>query len=230
MNPIEELMADAESGRPVVLAAMHGILTSDKRPTWPWELQRLASEVAPEVLVLAEHYWAFPFPRINYWKNISLAKSLANRLTLYAEKGCELHLVGHSNGGVIVTRAARILERRGIRVDSLLLIAPAIFSDVERSGIAELECDVTCWFDRDDPMFRSSVDWLQPVHDILMWPYGTAGAHGLTYQGRPADSVTVRNREHMGMGHTGYFASDIKTATFNRILSHALTNNRRYAR
>ena len=67
-----------------LIAAIHGIMTSQTDPSWPdkfdaWMLQR-----DPEVKVLKKEYCAGPFPRWNCWiKDPALARGLANEIELF---------------------------------------------------------------------------------------------------------------------------------------------------
>lgn len=197
--------------RPAVLAAMHGILTGGTRPEWPWRLAGWAARHAPTMQVVTDAYWAWPLPRINYWRNNHLARRLANRLSLYAEAGFRVHLVGHSNGACVCLRAVRYLAAVGIRTESLQLIGAAIESDIERNGLLRLLREdrlgrVRCDYDRTDRVLG--------VPAILRWPYGDAGRTGLLVGGADASSERIANVRNHGYGHSGYFEPENEGRTY----------------
>ncbi len=67
-----------------LLAAIHGILTSQTDPSWPDKLDAWMYVRDPGVKVLKKEYRAGPFPRWNCWiKDPLLARSLANELELF---------------------------------------------------------------------------------------------------------------------------------------------------
>jgi hypothetical protein len=206
---------DAVSGRPVVLAAVHGILTgTDGRLPWPWRLEAWATQHAPDLHVLTNHYWMGPWPRWNYWRNLFFGAALGRRLAHYAECGYALHLAGHSNGACIALRACKELARAGHRVASLHFIGGAVHADVRVSGVLRLLRDdalgrVVNWWDASDAVL--GVPW------ILRWPYGCAGRQGLRYGRQCADGPRIEGVRHHGYGHTGYFSRENEHRTFEGI-------------
>src|SRR2546427_7475580 len=106
---------------PILLAAIHGILTRQTDPSWPDKLDAWMAERDPQVKVLKKEYLAGPFPRWNCWvKDPLLARGLVNEIELFldplrsdtgpvlrsrtAEGGHStpsLWFVAHSNGAVI---------------------------------------------------------------------------------------------------------------------------------
>src|SRR2546427_7532387 len=68
-----------------IVAAIHGILTSQTDPSWPDKFDAWMFERDPDVKVLKKEYRAGPFPRWNCWvKDPLLARSLAGELGLFA--------------------------------------------------------------------------------------------------------------------------------------------------
>src|ERR1700693_5713902 len=69
---------------PILLAAIHGILTGQTNPSWPDKLDAWMLERDPAIKVLKKEYAAGPFPRWNCWvKDPRLARSLANEIELF---------------------------------------------------------------------------------------------------------------------------------------------------
>ena len=205
--------ADALSGRPVVVAAVHGILTGTGPGSlpWPWRLAAWAAHAVPEMHVLTDHYWMGPWPRLNYWRNLAFGAALGRRLSIYAAAGSALHLVGHSNGACIALRACKELARAGHSVATLHLIAGAVAADIRRNGILALLRSgalgrVVHWWDSSDPVL--GVPW------VLRWPYGSAGRRGLRLGTQSADGAQIEGVEHHGYGHTGYFSQTRVERTF----------------
>src|SRR4030081_1235682 len=97
-----------------IIAAIHGIMTSQTDPSWPDKLDAWMFDHAPSVKVLKKKYTAGPFPRWNcYLKDPHLARSLAAELELFLKRQPfdpspqpALWFVAHSNGAVIALLAA----------------------------------------------------------------------------------------------------------------------------
>ena len=71
-----------------IVAAIHGILTSQTDPSWPDRFDAWMLERDPEVKVLKKEYRAGPFPWWNCWvKDPLLARGLANELELFLGDG-----------------------------------------------------------------------------------------------------------------------------------------------
>jgi len=78
-----------------IIAAIHGILTSETDASWPDQFDAWMFERDPEVKVLKKEYRAGPFPHWNCWvRDPLLARSLANELELF------LH-PSHSNASTV---------------------------------------------------------------------------------------------------------------------------------
>src|SRR5439155_6122308 len=112
-----------------IIAALHGILTSQTDPSWPDKFDAWMFRRDPEVKVLKKEYRAGPFPRWNCWvKDPLLARSLANELALFVSATNpqpSIWLVAHSNGAVIALLAARLLIKRGFKIGGLILSGAA---------------------------------------------------------------------------------------------------------
>src|SRR5438552_15559332 len=69
---------------PILLAAIHGILTGQTDPSWPDKLDAWMLARDPQIKVLKKEYVAGPFPRWNCWvKDPLLARALANEIELF---------------------------------------------------------------------------------------------------------------------------------------------------
>jgi hypothetical protein len=130
-----------------IIAAIHGILTSQTEASWPDKLDAWMYQRDPAVKVLKKEYAAGPFPRWNCWvKDPWLARSLAHELELFlaafARAGSPAPLpavwfVAHSNGAVIALLATRTLIDRGCHIGGLILTGAACEADVEKNGVAD---------------------------------------------------------------------------------------------
>src|SRR3954462_10826459 len=125
-----------------IIAAIHGIMTSQTDPSWPDKLDAWMYDRDPEVKVIKKEYRAGPFPRWNCWiKDPRLARSLANELELFIKPPTVLDrpsltpvwFVAHSNGAVIALLAAKILVRRGYKIAGVILTGAACQADVARN-------------------------------------------------------------------------------------------------
>jgi len=205
----------------IVAAAMHGILTppgGEVRTPWPDDFATYCAEYAPgRLTILTDSYYAFPFPRLNYFRNHRIAKRLAHRLRLYADRGAEVHLVGHSNGAVICNLAARHLWRTGHRVETLTLIAGAGTSDVRRAGIYQAVAanklgHAEAWASIEDEVI--GLPWW------LTWPYGRLGVQGFRLQGRRFEAAPhILTRWFPAYLHNDYLhPADARDGAFEEIL------------
>ena len=143
-----------------IVAAIHGILTSQTDPSWPDKFDAWMFERDPEVKVVKKEYRAGPFPRWNCWvRDPLLARSLANELELFLTQprgkdgfhsvpdlvphysaARPLWLVAHSNGAVIALLTARNLIARGHKIGGLILTGAACEADIDRNGVLEWQC------------------------------------------------------------------------------------------
>src|SRR2546422_8015454 len=117
---------------PILLAAIHGILTRQTDPSWPDKLDAWMTERDPQVKVLKKEYAAGPFPRWNCWvKDPLLERGLANELQQFLSRPSILNyqpslwFVAHSNGPVSALLAARRLIARGHKISGLILTGAA---------------------------------------------------------------------------------------------------------
>src|SRR5947209_7599385 len=122
-----------------LIAAIHGIMTSQTDPSWPdkfdaWMLQR-----DPDVKVLKKEYRAGPFPRWNCWfKDPLLGRGLANEIELFVASGSRassLWFVAHSNGAVIALLAAQRLIESGHSVSGMILTGAACEADIDKNHV-----------------------------------------------------------------------------------------------
>jgi len=150
-----------------LIAAIHGIMTSQTDASWPDKFDAWMFERDPDVKVLKKEYRAGPFPRWNCWvTDPLLARSLAGELELFANpkskvqgpvssaqcsvsgiqcsvsRSVPIWFVAHSNGAVIALLAARRLIERGHRIGGLLLTGAACEADVRKNQILEWYCNL----------------------------------------------------------------------------------------
>jgi len=77
---------------PTLLAAIHGILTSQTDPSWPDKLDAWMLRRDTSVKVLKKEYAAGPFPLWNCWvKDPRLARGLANEIELFLSQPSTLN-------------------------------------------------------------------------------------------------------------------------------------------
>ena len=226
----------------VIIAAIHGILTSETDPSWPDRFSEWMYERDREVHVTTRHYFAGPFPRWNCWvKDPWLARGLANELELFLRgQGSSFSppvwLVAHSNGAVIALLVTKRLIARGYQIGGLILTGAACEADVARSGVLGWRAPAgpgarpalgaaIAYSSEDDAVVagdaRAPANWLHKIRDWLwgklMWPYGCLGRTGWLEAGKPfSQPPGVYTRWYQG-GHGCYFAPENIEATFEQI-------------
>jgi pimeloyl-ACP methyl ester carboxylesterase len=197
---------------PIIIAAIHGILTRQTDPSWPDKLESWLATAQPEALVIKKKYSAGPFPRWNCWvKNPALARSLAAEVAALVESctdECKLKpdiwFVAHSNGACIALLAARELIELGYCIAGLILTGAACEADLSRNGVLEwlqsgrLGCAIA-YSSADDEIVagdeRAATQWIWKLRDAvwgwLIWPYGSLGRTGWLYKGWPVNAIAV---------------------------------------
>lgn len=123
-----------------LIVLIHGIRTRRTSPSWPKHFTGWVSGL-PQLQTEAIYYEAGPLPIWNNLvKNPRLARELVSRIEtqrLY-QHGQRIHLVAHSNGGVIALATMRRLADMGIPVATCILTGAAVESDVEKIGRAHV--------------------------------------------------------------------------------------------
>src|SRR4051812_20240676 len=127
-----------------LIAAIHGIMTSQTDPSWPDKFDAWMFDHAPDIKVLKKEYSAGPFPRWNCWiKDPRMALGLANELELFLRQPTldlglgtldspSVWFLAHSNGAVIALLAAKILIARGHKIAGLILTGAACEADLKK--------------------------------------------------------------------------------------------------
>lgn len=204
------------------IIAINGILTRATQDSWPkhaipWLEARFRCTGD------AHYYRTGAIPFWNLWVTNPhvarvLASSLASRL---AEIESSVHIVAHSNGCNIAVELMRQLRKRGIAVDTAVLIGAAIHSDVRRGGLGDLIAEG--WL-------RRAVAYCSP-DDAVIRPlqavpggYGGLGARGFEREGS-ATGLRVLRYQALGQewgedkyryvtrmfpayGHSDYFIAE----------------------
>ncbi len=208
---------------PLVITACHGILARETLASWPdlffaWMLRRDL-----RVAVNKKEYVAGPFPAWNVWlKNYWLAYGLAAELQILAKEGVRLAIVAHSNGCDVALKAARILARRKIYFEAMVLIGGAAEPDVEKNGLEQIWRTSTL---KRALAYSSTGDHV--VSNVLIWPWGHLGAIGWQCRGKPF-GTSLKPDEAPGtsefgtrwfspFGHCDYFHDAHREAVFERI-------------
>jgi pimeloyl-ACP methyl ester carboxylesterase len=144
----------------------------------------LAEQLVPGLSTEAHYYRAGVVPAWNLWVvNPGIARSLATSIEARVHRAeTAVHIVAHSNGTNIAVSLASQLARRGIPVESLVLVGSALHSDVVRNGLADLVerawvKRAWAWCSPDDVVIRR----LQSIPGF----YGSLGARGFTRGGSP---------------------------------------------
>lgn len=219
-----------------LLVAIHGIRTRRTSTSWPKHLAGWCAGV-PSVQTEAIYYEAGPLPVWNnVFKNPRLARELVSRLETRRqyERGRKIHLIAHSNGGIIALSALRRLAALGIRVETLILTGAAVESDVKKSGLSQLIWDghlgrAFAYSSPDDGVIRPALEWIPGF-------YGSLGSKGFQWDGSPTglrvegyQSLSERDdwsaarfrfvtRWFDGYGHGEYFDEANRPRTFETIL------------
>lgn len=212
------------------LLAIHGINTDLVEAAWPWQFAAFVDRCRIDAHVETEHYKAGPHPRWNqYIVNPRIAKALANRVLMRREilGPAPVHIVAHSNGGVVAVKVAQRLAKAGVRVETLVLIAAAIHSDIEWSGLKALS---------DSGMLGKAVACYSPVDPVIKhlqtFPgaYGSLGARGFETGKRERVGFHVDgygeappfadfvSRRFDGFRHSEYFTPAWRDATYTSAL------------
>ena len=79
-----------------------------------------------------QYFWVIR----NYKKLKHFSNHLAALMQEYLERGYRIHIVAHSNGGVVACRLLRRLPL-GARIETLHAIAPAAWGDCVRNGLVD---------------------------------------------------------------------------------------------
>src|SRR6185369_16076530 len=200
---------------PTLLAAIHGILTSQTDPSWPDKLDAWMLRRDPRVKVLKKEYTAGPFPPWNCWvKDPRLARGLVNELELFLPQPSTLNpqpslwFVAHSNGAVIALLTAKRLIARGHKIAGLILTGAACEADVGRNEVLEwwksgMLGKAVAYSSAQDQVLngdarysalhsqgwsaaRPTINQLrQWLWGKLMWPYGCLGRTGWLLNSKP---------------------------------------------
>tara|TARA_R110000796_G_C14571530_1_gene435812 strand:- start:45243 stop:45974 length:732 start_codon:yes stop_codon:yes gene_type:complete len=210
-----------------IVLAQHGILTGRDTVTWPERFEAHAAWSNAGIHVVTDQYSSGPFPRFNtFIKNRRLARAQAAILEHWVHSGphrSKLSLVGHSNGCDIIRHTARILAKRGIEIENLILISAPI--NPALSGLRELVCHgaikrIACWCSPNDTVLAEPGKfWAR----FIRWPYGNLGRAGATnaraiLSGDKPHQAPIYNRWFTG-GHSDFFNPRLSTETFDTIIT-----------
>jgi hypothetical protein len=169
----------------IILAAIHGILTSPVAASWPDELDAWLFERDCGIKVLKKEYAAGPFPRWNCWvKDPLIARSLVNEILLFHPGGLppgtaataasalpSIWLVAHSNGAVIALLTTKMLLARGCQIDGTILIGGACEPDIRRNGVLawtrsrQLGCAIA-YCSQEDGVLDTAQSTLPPLQTL----------------------------------------------------------------
>lgn len=185
-----------------VIAAIHGIMTRQTVPGWPDYFDVWMWTRDPRVRVIKKEYLAGPFPAWNVWvTNWYLAHSLAAELEVFGKEGAHIGILAHSNGCDVALKTLRLLARRRVDVDCMVLAGGACEEDVRKNGIERLIAR---------EKLGRAIAYSSP-HDritkpFFIWPYGHLGHAGFTRHGKPVTSARVFTRWFPEYGHGDYFS------------------------
>ncbi len=219
-----------------LIVLIHGIRTRRTSPSWPKHFTGWVAGL-PQVRTEAIYYEAGPLPIWNnVFKNPRLARELVSRIEtqrLY-QHGQRIHLVAHSNGGVIALATMRRLAHLGIPVATCILTGAAVESDVEKSGLADLIGGghlgrAIAYSSPDDGVIRRELEWIPGF-------YGSLGSKGFHRWGEPtglriegyqpigeaqewgAEKFRYITRWFPGFGHGDYFSDAERRHCFECLL------------
>lgn len=211
-----------------IIAAVHGILTTQTDASWPDKLDAWMMRRDSGIKVIKKEYAAGPWPKWNCLvKDPKIARGLVAEIKLLIEPGTgrvndmvstPIWIVAHSNGAVIALKAAKLLIEDGYRVTGLILTGAACDADVDRSGVAgwleaeELGTAVAFCSADDQVLKKVSNPWTR----LLTWPYGDLGRRGWMRDGVRYDLTGTQTQWFSG-GHSCYFQRSRINDTFERI-------------
>jgi hypothetical protein len=161
----------------------HGIRTRrSDGATIAERFQAYVTEAPDDVQVLADHYPAGPFPRINlvFGKNQALAEARARTITHWhlTHPNASLVLIGHSNGCDVARRTAIILEELQIPVALMIFVAAPLKPSLDACGLTPVlaaGARISNWVMELDEVLPPKGSFLR---GLLSWPYGNAGKYG----------------------------------------------------
>lgn len=214
------------------IIAINGIRTPAVSDSWPKHFLPYV-ESRYQCSADAYYYRTGAIPPWNLWvANPHVARVLASTIVArMKEARCDsLHIVGHSNGTNIAVNLAQRLRRLGVGVDTLILIASALHSDIGTSGLSELIAGG--WV-------RRAVAYCSPEDSVIAplqrFPgfYGSLGTKGFERKGQTTglrvsgDQVLGREwgedkhryvtRWFSGFAHGAWFNSENLEKTFHCI-------------
>jgi hypothetical protein len=170
-----------------IIVGIHGIFGGVTRRMWLVDFARHLAWAQIEresqgARLLMREYKAGPFPLWNRLvKNPMVARSyvrdILRELDAWRSKGREprLHFLTHSNGACIAAMTMDMLAAEGVRTESALMIAAALDSRPERSGLLELH---------QSGFLGRAIAWWSEADRIIAplqrrpGPYGSLGARG----------------------------------------------------
>lgn len=167
----------------------HGILQELTDPSWHEDFELHLARRFSNVRAESESYKAGLIPPWNLWvKNPPIAKALARRsanfhraLTGIGDE-VRISIVAHSNGTNISALQAKLLAKKNVRVETLILIGSALASDIDRSGLRRLVRD---GFVGRVIAYCSEADWFIDLLEGFPGFYGSLGSRGLRLDGKP---------------------------------------------
>lgn len=211
----------------IFLSAIHGINTKATDPSWPWRLQAHHVREGMSVVTQADHYRAYAMP---WWNthviNPKQGKAAARKLELLKDvfPDVPISMACHSNGVGVGVHAAKALIKLGYDVDTLVLIAGALDSDVVQSGLLPLvrKGNINRVVSYSSPKDRV-------IKPLRFWPgdYGDLGVAGFKRDGRKTgETLSSEDSAYPGKGfftrwfpysHSEYFHNGKARHTFNLI-------------
>lgn len=201
-----------------VVLAIHGILAPATSPTWPERLANCwAARPGARRFVITSRYYETPTPRLAWLRNrgrtkrlLGILEHLAAQLSRHGSMPpTRLHLVGHSNGGLLALQLAlTIAAKRNSpwRLGTLALISPALPAGPATRKVASL---IEGRRLGKAVLYRAANDRALGLTDLagglLAWPWGSLGRHGwaLDHAMSPMRGMETRDFRR---GHSGYFA------------------------
>lgn len=227
------------------ITILHGIHEGLTNPGWTNALRNRLELTFPELVTETEKYAATAFPHWNvYVKNPRYAKFHANIIEGFSRAytrnrmpdappslkqlhSFRIHLVAHSNGTDIARQTVLRLAKRGLRVETVILVSAAIESDVRKSGLEQLVQEgslrrVIAYCNDDDPVIYG-LQWLPGA-------YGSLGTRGFqrgkeetglkvlgfdTIEGWDASKHRFITRWFHGFNHSGVLSPENYEETFS---------------
>lgn len=213
-------------GAPWLIGLYHGILTGRTSPTWPDYGRAWFAAVEPLIQTITDYYKEWIFPRVAAIRNQERIRRNVSTFLLQARltrekrgRAPRMDFGGHSNGGILAVGTAREMIAEGYRVESIILMAPALRAK-------ETSRELSDWIDRGMLgrvlLVRATKDrtlgLAKLLPRIVCWPWGVLGLLGWDETVISESAAAHFYTLDLAEGHTEFLQPDRREETFETII------------